>query len=86
MSSTPSVARTSRRPISVSTSPGATMFTRIPDSRSSFARVSASASSAAFAMLYGAPPAASSRVAMLLTTTTSPRVRPRICGTSSPQR
>ena len=41
--------------MSVSTSPGATTLTWIPWPRSSLASVEASASSAAFAMLYGAP-------------------------------
>ena len=42
--------------MSVATSPGATTFTRTPG-RSSRASVFASASTAALAMLYGAPPA-----------------------------
>ena len=54
MSSTPIAPFTSRRPISVSTRPGATTFTWMPLRRSSLASVHASASSAAFAMLYGA--------------------------------
>ncbi len=50
MSSTP-IARTSLRPISVTTSPGATTFTWMPWRRSSLARVMAKASRAALAML-----------------------------------
>ena len=54
MSSTPAAPFTSRRPISVSTRPGATTFTWMLRVRTSFARVLASASSPALATLYGA--------------------------------
>ena len=59
--------------MSVSTSPGATMLTWMPCGRSSFARVSASASIAALPMLYGAPLAPIDDVATDEIITMSPR-------------
>ena len=68
--------------MSVTTSPGAAMFTRMPCPISSLAIVNASASSADLAMLYGAP------LARMWATydeiiTMWPRPRPRIFGTTS---
>ena len=84
MSSTPIAPFTSRRPISVSTRPGATTFTWMPLRRSSLASVHASASSAAFAMLYGAEFARHVRaLAALEIITMSPRGRVRIDGSTS---
>jgi len=68
--------------MSVMTSPGATMLTRIPFAISSLARVIASASSAALAMLYGAPLARMLATSLLEIMITSPRGRARIAGSS----
>ena len=80
MSSRPSLALTSLEPMSVTTRPGATMLTRMPLAISSWASVNASASSAALAMLYGAPlariaPSSEEEMAIM-----SPRGRSRIAG------
>ena len=77
-------AFTSRRPISVFTSPGATMFTWMPLPRSSFASVNASDSIACLPMLYGRTAAALPRVAADEMKTMSPRGRVRMPGRISP--